>query len=81
MSCLKCGDCCQTATLVISKDTKNLEWIEYHGMTITPNGEQLRVTVPIKCDKLVDGKCSIYENRPDTCRRYVCEKNLLDDIT
>lgn len=78
MSCLMCGQCCMTATLVIDKHTKNLDWLRYHGMTVTPNGDELRVTVPIKCDKLVDNKCSIYDTRPDTCRRYICEKNMLN---
>lgn len=80
LSCLKCGDCCKSATLIIDKNTKNLEWLEYHGMTITPNGNELRVKVPIQCGKLVDNKCSIYDSRPDTCRRYMCEKNMLDNI-
>ena len=80
MSCLKCGECCRFATLIISKDTKNLDWIRYHGMTITPNDSELRVTVPISCDKLVDNKCSIYDTRPDTCRNYRCEKNMLNDF-
>ena len=43
------------------------------------NGNELRVIVPILCDKLVDNKCSIYETKMDTCKNFRYEKNMLND--
>lgn len=34
-----------------------------------------KVYISHKCPKLLeDGRCSIYENRPQVCRQYVCGK-------
>ena len=65
-ACELCGGaCCQSVTLpqVFGEDVNR--WLSLHGVQ---NGNLIRL--PCKCLMLMDGKCSIYEERPQICRDY-----------
>jgi Fe-S-cluster containining protein len=46
----------------LTKDT--LIWLGYHSRMIGADAIELDAV----CDKLKDGKCSIYPNRPEQCK-------------
>ena len=41
------------------------EWLSYHGKK---EGNGVWLDVP--CDKLKDGRCLIYDNRPTICKEF-----------
>lgn len=41
-----------------------------------PYGDGM-VRVEFSCSNLLDGRCSIYDSRPDVCRKYVPSKDAL----
>src|SRR3989304_3649866 len=53
--CTMCGACCRRVGLVINKLKEKWNF----PYDVKENGE---------CEKLIDKKCSVYENRPDICR-------------
>jgi hypothetical protein len=82
MACLKCGDSCRYITLLIPTGTGDQCWLLLHeGVEIIPREDGDLVKVSAVCKELqADNTCAIYADRPDTCRRYRCAKNILDDI-
>jgi Fe-S-cluster containining protein len=68
----KCGECCRTMRFELH-DFDEAYWVELHGVKVVSEGKFLYAEFPIKCKKLKDNLCSIYENRPDLCRRFVCK--------
>ena len=88
MHCNRCGKCCQSTFFAlrdvpVNKDTREIgRWASYHGvktMKYPIDGiDYLAVSLPNPCQFLEekDGKCSciIYENRPNVCKEYYCNK-------
>ena len=73
MSCPdRCGDCCQNIKLPLGfiADENDIRWIEYHGIKVENN----EVIINNPCSKLIDNKCSIYDNRPEICQIFICQK-------
>ena len=76
--CLSCGSsCCRYLTVKIKTprsilDFDNLLWQIYHeGINIFKDDEGWYVLINNRCINLKsDGKCSIYEKRPITCREH-----------
>ena len=72
MNCDNCSKCCEDIILPLAfepnEDIKH--WIEFHNIEV--KGKMIRIKN--KCEKLVNGKCSIYENRPENCKNFFCEK-------
>lgn len=67
-ACAVCkGACCETMLLdlrkVMSPDV--LRWFELHGEQES-NGTRLNCA----CSKLKNGKCSIWDDRPQVCKMY-----------
>jgi Fe-S-cluster containining protein len=66
--CKQCGECCKI--YVVKGIVKTKDAIEYataHGFTF--DGDAM--LVPSPCPHLAsDGKCGIYETRPQICRDY-----------
>lgn len=75
--CNGCTACCQYIELGVGAMTRDeYRWLWLHGCRM--NGDKLMI--PLPCQKLVDGKCSIYEGRPMICRKMPvggtkCEKS------
>jgi len=68
LACQKCkGACCESMVLDLRKHmtTDVLKWYQYHG-DLTAQGVRLHTP----CSKLKDGKCGIYEGRPEMCKRF-----------
>jgi len=72
--CQKCdGACCRSFTDV------EISWEEFERLhDLGARRLQLslvgphRLVIDYNCEFLKDGKCSIYEARPDICRRFTC---------
>jgi len=68
MSCFVCGGCCCKGVrlnLGLIKDADARRWLEYHGEL---QGEMFVLDVP--CRMLEDGECTVYDQRPEACRRF-----------
>ncbi len=72
--CRECdGACCRAFASV------NLTWPEYerlrslgaHRLDFSLTGQH-RLIIENGCEFLAAGSCSIYDDRPDTCRRFFC---------
>ena len=72
--CRECdGQCCRAFPTV------NISWHEYerlkslgaHRLDFSLTGHH-NLIIENGCEFLSAGKCSIYEHRPDTCRRFFC---------
>ena len=78
--CKQCGDCCRYVVLpIVADDEGYYEWLRLHGARIVNQPVAGGVTFvcarfELPCSALVDGKCSIYDRRPEMCRRWECEK-------
>lgn len=63
------GACCESFTLQLDGLKENhpddYRWLSLHAVQ---DAGSLRFECP--CSKLVKGKCSIYEDRPEVCKRY-----------
>ena len=67
--CGNCCDCCQSINIHTDQMSEDIKrWIELHNLEV--NGEYVKFNIP--CSKLIDNKCSIYEERPNVCRDYIC---------
>jgi len=74
--CQRCGGiCCSSFTAV------DISWGEYERLEeLGAKRLHLSLYGPHKleidsgCEFLVEGRCSIYEARPDICRRFFCSE-------
>ena len=73
----RCGDC--GGICCSSFASVEITWEEYERLhSLGSNRLQLslygphRLMIDYDCEFLVQGRCSIYEKRPDICRRFTC---------
>ncbi len=74
--CQQCGGiCCNSFTAI------DISWDEYQRLEeLGAKRLQLSLFGPHKleidcgCEFLIEGCCSIYEARPDICRRFICSE-------
>lgn len=60
------GACCESIILPISfKDKDAQRWLDLHG-----ERSEMGIRLDCKCKALVDGRCSIYDDRPEVCRVF-----------
>lgn len=59
------GACCESMVMGLPHGDFGV-WLRYHG---EPIGKE-RVELPSPCRMLVEGKCSVWESRPEHCRCY-----------
>ncbi len=66
-----CSECCEDINLILATepDEDIKRWIEFHGIKVTGN----MINIKNKCEKLVDGQCSIYMERPFNCSNFYCD--------
>lgn len=74
-ACEKCGNCCTHMVLpVVTANDGYYDWLEYHGGQLVFSHNRMCVRLEIPCRKLVAGRCSIYPERPQMCRKAQCER-------
>jgi hypothetical protein len=72
--CFSCGgDCCRSFTDVeLSwEDFERLEKLGASRLQLSLRGPH-RLVIDYNCEFLRNGRCSIYEARPEICRRFTC---------
>jgi Fe-S-cluster containining protein len=66
------GACCESFTLNLSgledKFPDVYKWLGYHATKTNGVFEGLRFDCA--CSKLKNGKCSVYDDRPDVCKEF-----------
>lgn len=75
--CRKCGDCCLFVLIPVhdpSALTRDImHYLQLHGISVERYKGRLHYHLNISCSKLSpDGLCTIYEDRPECCRRGEC---------
>lgn len=82
-SCTHCTACCSYLRLQVSpayKEEDVRRWIELHGIRLKEMNGGLFAYIPMPCSALKDGRCSIYEERPDVCRSWPTSQADIDDL-
>lgn len=66
-ACERCkGACCESIFIPLKyKDEDAQRWLGFHGQEV-----ETGISFDCKCSKLKNGKCSIYESRPNVCKEY-----------
>ena len=80
--CGECNACCRGPVKTLLRPTDHGKG--YKVRTVDWAGD-IRIALRIdhdtgNCIYLIDGKCSIYDNRPETCRMYDCRVMLPEDL-
>lgn len=57
----------------VNEDYKR--WSGYHGIEIVEIGGHNFAKIDTPCDKLVEGRCSIHEDKPELCKAFDCEQD------
>ena len=73
MNCGKCSKCCESMMFEI-KDCDHEYWVRLHGVEVREFQGKTWAYLPIPCQKLKEGHCSVYQERPEMCKRYYCDK-------
>jgi len=70
IDCKDCSKCCEDIwlPLAVTPNEDIKRWIELHDIEVKGN----KARIKNKCSKLKDGRCSIYEDRPNNCREFIC---------
>lgn len=72
--CRECGGACCCSFSDVEISWEEYERLRAHGarnLQLALHGRH-RLVIDYGCEFLIDGRCSIYEIRPDVCRRFVC---------
>lgn len=62
--CRVCRGLCCTKLALAVDDPDVHRWLSFHG----DQTSEKWIEFPCRCRKLVNGKCSIYEDRPKICK-------------
>lgn len=81
--CIKCNLCCRFITIHTQylwlKD--HVQFFQARGFTCIQEHGFLKLEFGLTCQQLgVDGKCKIYDNRPEDCRKFDCNYQKLASI-
>jgi Fe-S-cluster containining protein len=75
--CLKCLKCCKLLSFTLEALPTTIEFYKARGVQITYNlDKSITVTFPHTCSKLTKYGCSIYKQRPFSCRVFDGRKHL-----
>jgi Fe-S-cluster containining protein len=75
--CLKCMKCCKILSFTIPSTPSTIEFYSARGVKIMYHlNNTITVSVPHVCSKLTDKGCSIYKNRPLSCKVFNGAKSL-----
>ena len=85
--CKGCDKCCKYVLFEVAfqNNYSYLEYLLYHNITLFVDKELKTIDALIEtvCNKLKDGKCSIYETKPQICNEYsniVCLEKKPSDM-
>jgi Fe-S-cluster containining protein len=59
---------------IVSDKDGYYSWLVMHGVEIVFSHGLMCARVNIPCSRLENGRCTIYDNRPQMCRDYKCER-------
>jgi hypothetical protein len=79
IGCQQCGYCCERIWLAIGREVTDdiKRWIEMHDIKLLYKSGTILAEIENRCKHLTkDNKCSIYNDRPNVCRSYLCKKAL-----
>lgn len=69
--CLKCGLCCDGSLFAfVALDAREADVLRGKGLTVVEKRE--RLGLKLRCGGVVDKCCTLYAERPDGCRQFVC---------
>jgi len=74
--CLECRQCCeylQVPVTMLSMEVIDFFLFRGEQMFINSNNGVLTLRIYKPCQYLTENGCSIYENRPEICRNFMCE--------
>ena len=72
MKCLECAECCRLLKVSVALDEKLSEWFSAHfGREI----KQVSFRIRHDCIQLKEGRCMIYDGRPEVCKDHFCNKD------
>ena len=68
-ACALCrGACCESVVLPLPQEPGVKRWLSLRGKVVDLHGSLVRLEC--KCSALVNGQCSIYQDRPTPCKDY-----------
>jgi Putative zinc- or iron-chelating domain len=73
--CDTCNACCRSAKIIVELSEEEAK--RHGGEPDAEYGWRMPKGADGSCIKLVDGKCSIYADRPFVCRTYDCRWSML----
>lgn len=73
--CKDCRECCEYVEFPVTMlSMEVVEYFRFRGNRFyLEKGGALMVRVHDPCRHLTPAGCAIYDDRPDTCRKYMCE--------
>ena len=80
--CTSCGLCCDGSLFTqVPLSADEVALLRRRGLPLLVNGERRALTQ--RCAALAGSSCTIYEERPEGCRRYRCMLHaaLAGDVT
>jgi len=78
--CNKCGDCCLFTSVKMKNNSFDKDFIDFLEKTrpntfiFKDNNKTLRIVAPCVHFDRASNLCKIYDNRPEKCKDYNCEK-------
>lgn len=75
VDCGTCTACCHQVVFLMPSDDASLYEVEKIDAPNPISGAPVTLMLPFfdgHCGYLIDGKCSIYEKRPEVCRAFDC---------
>ena len=78
--CNQCGNCCLFVEVKMKNNGFDKQWIDFLKTTrpdmfiFTNDDKNMKIVSPcIHLDRHTN-RCKIYEDRPEQCRQYQCDK-------
>ena len=75
VKCKTCKACCckqMWFQLDPNPKVEHARWAKLHGLEVIDRLGVQYAVVPIKCKMLENNKCTIYDDRPQICKDYIC---------
>jgi len=80
MSCKECGDCCLFIQVNMKHNAFDEEFIDFlkktrpSGAFFSTDKKKMKIVMPCIHFDRATNLCKTYEDRPDKCKKYTCEK-------